>query len=486
MIPFGPWRPDVRGVNTTDIHDVTNVLPAAIGFQPCPSLAPIGAAVGGDVAGSATLFGETGNALTFAGTSTKLYKLGTTPSIGWTDVSRTSGGNYALAAGDKWHFTTFGNLGIATNITDAAQKIVLDDTGLNFTALGGSPPRASYIATVGDFVVLAALSDNARAMQWSAINNAEGWTLGTGSSDRQEFPDGGSIKGLTSGRVGYVFQSTSVREMVFAPGSPEIFQFRQVEVERGLVAPDSLVQVGDLIFFLAQDGFYRMSGGITTPIGAKKVNEWFFLHARADRLLFVDAAADPLNQRVYWAFVSTSNGTSDIPDKVLCYDWALDAWSKCDISIRDLMKFVSPGYNLDTLDSVANLDALPFSLDHPIWGQGNTVVGAFTAGNQLASLSGAPLAAVLETADFQPVPGRRAFVSGFSPLIDASTITARIGGRERLGDTTLWSSDNGLESTGVIPAHVESRYLRARVAIPSQTWTFAQGLEPEIGDGGTR
>ena len=37
--------------------------------------------------------------------------------------------------------------------------------------------------------------------------------------------------------------------------------------------------IGNVLYFLAEDGFYSISGQQVTPIGADKVNEWFLAHS---------------------------------------------------------------------------------------------------------------------------------------------------------------------------------------------------------------
>jgi hypothetical protein len=488
VIPFGPWRPDQIGVNLDSLADVNGVYPAPTGYAPVPSLVSLSAALADNSRGASAVFDRQGNAKTFVGTTTKLYRLDTsTTTPSWDDVSRLVGGNYAVPAGtDKWRFLSFGDLAIALQVGDVPQKFDMI-SGTKFQALGGSPPKARYGAVIGDFVVLASLDTSEFTMHWSGLNDAEEWTPGANSSDTQEMADGGPIKGLvpTLGTAGYVFQSQAIRRMLFQPGSGVIFQFDKIEDARGLLAPESLVQVGTLIFYLADDGFYRLTEAGSVPIGAKEVSDWFFKDVRADMAMAVDGAPDPINQRVLWSYVSKDNAT-EIPDRVLIYDWALNRFSKADLSIRDLLKWATPGYNLDTLDAVGPLDSLLYSLDSPIWVAGRQVVGAIDVADTLSVLAGAPLEARLETNDFM-LEGARTEVAGLTPVIDAETITARISVRERMSASVTWSDETAIEDTGVIPFHHTGRFTRARVTVAAgQSWTIAQGLVTETSDAGSR
>ena len=92
----------------------------------------------------------------YGGTPTKLYtwSLG-----GWVDVSRTVGGAYNVQPGDLWMFEQSGQKLVAVNINDDVQVIDID-SGTNFAALAGSPPRATNVKQIGDFLFLSGLADN--------------------------------------------------------------------------------------------------------------------------------------------------------------------------------------------------------------------------------------------------------------------------------------------------------------------------------------
>jgi hypothetical protein len=46
------------------------------------------------------------------------------------------------------------------------------------------------------------------------------------SSDFQDFPDGGIVRGVAGGEYGVIFQETAMRRMTYAPGSPVHLQHR--------------------------------------------------------------------------------------------------------------------------------------------------------------------------------------------------------------------------------------------------------------------
>ena len=198
IINFGPFRPDVEGVDRNIMVDVVNVTPALGGFRPVGSLASTTDALIGPCIGSASFLDETGSGITFAGTTTGLFRLADDKS--WIDVTKI-GGPYTTAAGERWHFAQYGTLGIATNFSDPPQKIDLTNPTAVFEDLGGTPPNARYVAVVGSFLEFGNLSDAGGVnvfpsrVKWSGLNDAEEWQPTINSSGLQDFLDGGPVQG---------------------------------------------------------------------------------------------------------------------------------------------------------------------------------------------------------------------------------------------------------------------------------------------------
>src|SRR5436853_306708 len=114
---------------------------------------------------------------------------------------------------------------------------------------------ASTAPVAGRFIVLSGLLSNPYRVQWSGLNDVTQWTPGVNSSDFQDLPDGGIVRGVAGGEYGNIFQDGAIRRMTFAPGSPFVFQIERIAEDRGLYAPYSLIRSGDRIFFLSADGF---------------------------------------------------------------------------------------------------------------------------------------------------------------------------------------------------------------------------------------
>ena len=261
------------------------------------------------------------------------------------------GGAYNFVFGDRVDFAQFGKTLMATNVNDVVQSIDID-SGTNFAALAGSPPMAKYIEIVGDFVMLGSISSYPQRVVWSAINDSTGWTAGTNQSDFQDFPEGGHIVGIIGGQGGLIFQEEVIRRMTYT-GPPTIFQFDKV-ADRGLLAPFSLVRIGDVAYGLSRDGFISVSmGGQMGMIGKEKIDRWFFNDASAGEIRTVKGVADRFQTKIYWSYKSTISPY----DSILCFDYALNRWSYCRLHHSEIITAATQGYTLE------GLDALGFTLD---------------------------------------------------------------------------------------------------------------------------
>lgn len=482
MIPFGPFRPDSAVINSPVCLEAVNCIPTATGYKPFPSFVPGTAALTGLCTGAASILDNQGRVVSFASTATTLNKLNA--SAVWTDVSRLSGGAYILSPGENWNFAASGSLMLATHNGDAVQKFnILTDT--RFTALGGSPPRSRYIATVRDFVFLGGLLADELTVKWSGLAQPETWTPGTQSSDLQTAQSGGPVRGILGGESAYVFQDRTINRFTYLPGSTLIFQVDEVSPGRGLIAPRSLVRRGRDAYFLSSDGIYQFdpgSGG-SQPIGANKWSLWFLDDIRPGYERYVIGGFDPQRSIVAFAYVSR-NSVGAVPDKMLIYETDVKESTIVKVSTTAVMEWLTQGVSLDNLGSYGNLDTLPYSLDSGFWQGGLPYLGVFGKDNKLSIASGQPLAASWVTAD--GAKETRAFISSTRPNIDSASVSVSLSTREADGDPVVFETSESREDTGLCPAHVSGNIVRAKIEAPSTTWTRMSGLTTQAKPAGIR
>ena len=324
----------------------------------------------------------------------------------------------------NWQFAQTGNLVFATQANAVLQVFDLS-SATSFANALGSPPQAAYITVVGSFLLLSGLLAAPYRIQWSGLdsfNASTSWTSGVNSSDFQDFPDGGLVRGVAGGsQSGIIFQDLAIRSMSYVPGSPIIFQIDRITQDKGLYAPYSIIRAGERIFFYAGQGFHKIEpGGVPEQIGRERVDRTFLADLDKSNLQLFMGAADPRSTRVYWAYKSVS-GASGTFDKLLGYDFLLDRFFPVSLTGEYLLGISQTGLTLENLDSIStSLDALTLSLDAYATAV-QPEIAQFSSVHVLGFFRGTNLEATLESAE-QGTDGTEIFVRGFRPITDAPTL----------------------------------------------------------------
>lgn len=492
LLQYGDWRPDTSDYEGTSVHNIQNVQPRGDGYGPFPSLSTYTQALPSACRGAFYALKSDGTVITFAGTATKLYKLNNTD-FSWTDVSKGAGTYTAPTYGGQsanWEFAQTGNLVYATQANTVLQVFDLSSSSA-FADAAGSPPQAAYVAIVGRFLVLSGLLSNPFRIQWSGLNNfnaSDSWTSGVKSSDFQDFPDGGIVRGVAGGESGIIFQDQAIRRMSYVPGSPIIFQIDRITQDKGLFAPYSIIRAGEITFFFAGQGFHKIvPGGVPEQIGREKVDRTFLADLDKGNLQLFQGAADPRSTKVYWAYRS-ANGTNPANyDKILGYDYLLDRFFPLSVQGEYLLGISQTGLTLENLDSISSsLDALTLSLDSYATAV-QPQIAQFNSSHVLGFFNGANLEATLESAE-QAADGQRVTLRGFRVITDAPTHYGSVTYRDIQGGASISGAEIANSTrTGRIDLMRDARYVRYKVRIPAgQIWTFAAGIEPDITTNGAQ
>lgn len=474
-IGLGQWAPDAAGVDSSVLRTATNVFPTATGYGPVRGLSAASTALPANAKGGIGVQRSDLSWDFYAGTSTKLYKFNPGTS-GWTDVSNPST-TYSVSADAYWSFFTDGPKLYAVHLAAPPQVIDID-TGTQFANVGGAPPFATSGAAVGEFIVLAGLSDDPFAVQWSSIGNPNEWTPGLNLGDIQHFPMGGPVTAFSGGEFGVVFQEQAIRSMIFAPGTPEVFQITKVEEGRGALSAWSTLQIGARVFFVDRTGLFQFTGGQSQPIGTQRINKWFSDNVDTSRLKKIQAVSDPRGHRVMWA-MQTSTGGSDptLLDTILVYDYSLDRWALLDIDVRAMFSTSLPATSLDSITTSLDDPSLP-SLDSSAFAGGEAALAAFGVDDKMSFFEGSQLEATLETPDFLAARPNQAYVNGVRIDTDASSIYAAVSAREGLSDTVVYRPETAPNRRRFCPTRARGRYHRARIRIPADvTWNYVSGIE---------
>ena len=487
MIPFGPYLPDLPTFGG-GCRAATNVIPhplggGGIGYEPFPDVTVYSSALTARCQGAISVQNPDGVVSSFAGDATKLY---IAADASWTNA--TGATTLACPADGQWRFAQFGETVIAVDGEAVPQKFALGST--TFAVLGGSPPVGEDVAVVRDFVVMS----TGRVLTWSAINNCEGWTAGTNQSDTQTLAgDGTIIQRVIGGEFGSVLCRGVVYRMDYV-GAPVIFQITRIEDARGCLAKNSAVKRGRLVYYLADDGFYRFDGIQSVPIGKNRYDSTFLDKVDAGYHDRIWGVAHPSKPLIVWCAPITGNiaGNANL---LVIYNEVTDSFSEVDLStsaaatgVELIWRDQSKGYTIDTLDSVtSDIDALPFSLDSTQWTGGVPALAAFNASHKTVYFTGDNLAATIETTEAQLSPGMVSYIDTVRPIVDTTSVTCSVGYRDRQADTETWTTAADIEETGEAPIGASGRYVRARMTLAAgATWTHAQGFDAEATPDGER
>jgi len=483
LLKWGDWRPDTSDYEGTSVHNIQNVIPRGDGYGPFPQFSAYSQALPGVCRGGFYALKSDGSVLTFAATATKLYLLNNT-NYSWTDVSK-AGGTYptptfgSLSA--NWQFAQFGNLVFATQANTVLQVYDLTSSSA-FADCAGSPPQAAYVSVVGRFLVLSGLLSNPYRIQWSGLNATTTWTSGVSSSDFQDFPDGGIVRGVAGGEYGIIFQDQAIRRMSYIPGSPLIFQIDRMTQDKGLFAPYSIVRAGEKIFFYAGQGFHKIEpGGVPEQIGREKVDRTFLADLDRGNLQLFMGASDPRSTRVYWAYRSANGVNPANYDTIIGYDYVLNQFFQLDIAGEYLLGISQSGLTLEALDAISSsIDAMTLSLDSYATAV-QPQIAQFSSAHILGFFAGSPMEATLESAE-QGAETLRVTLKGFRPITDSPTLYGSVTYRDTQAVQPLQSNEVQMSTrTGRCDMMRDARYIRYKNRIPSGTnWTYVVGVEPDV------
>lgn len=449
-IVFKEWLPDQPTLGNGGLTVANNVIPVngfyrnfepLIDFNASTLLMPV-APIG-------AIYAETESQSRFyVGASTDLYVSDTSDAF----VKRSSATYNAVS---YWQFAQFNELIIATSKENAPQRHTIGSVS-NFLALAatGTAPRAAAIGVIGDFVMLGNLSDSGGTSRpytvaWPAIDDSTNWpapnsatAIAMQSGEQVMNAKYGNVTSITGGdQFGIILQEGGITRASYV-GPPVVFQFDTISENFGAIFPNATIKVGGLTYFISSSGFCATDGVSVLPIGAGKVDEYFWSIVDSN-LNYVRVASNPILKIIQWAV--TTNGST--PTKLIIYNFETKQWSSADQNVRAMF---GPQLSVQSL-------AL-------------TNIYGFSTSNRVGWFNGVPGTATLTTGDVEIEPGGRGFIDGIKPNIESSgtapSVSVRIGYRDDLATTPSYTSTTGATAaTGFADFRVDSKYARAEITV---------------------
>ncbi len=468
FIPFAEWAPDQDLLSSGSAEYVVNVYPSGDAYHPVKGETVIDSALTNPCLGAHTHAKTNGTVEVFAGDSYKLYKYNGSTDV-WDDKSQ-AGGYTVVRYDDYWEFASWQGKVIATNMHETMQ--IYDTATALFIDLDAAIPanqlRAALVGVVNEFCVLGHVYDPSTTVvefsrvHWSAIGDATDWTVSaTTQCDYQDLDQHyGTVQKVVSGDVGYIFQERAITRMTYV-GSPTIFQFDQVETERGTVSGRSVVRVGDMIYYLAADGFYVFNGSTSQRIGDNKIDKTFWDYVNRQYVHNVVGTYDTERKLVIWSVPFTyGSRTPTAANALFCfstsegpYRWSL-VW-------LDTEYIYMTDYDSDTYDT-------------------NLQISTFNTSHKATTLTGTYKEAEIETGEYQPAPEGRSLVRRVRPIVSGTggTITLEIASRDKSNEAFSDSSVYSMNSNGAMSTRDNARYHKARVSITGG-FDAAKGVDVE-------
>ena len=492
MIEFGDLQADLPTYENSGALVVDNVLPLAKGYKSLAGFQALsGTGLSNAAVGLFTSFSASGST-NYAGDRSKLYQMNS--SLVFIDKSKAGGYSNSTTENERdfWAFTQFGTNIIATNFADNIQKF---DEGTDSAFSDLVALKAKYIAVIRDFVVAGYTNESSVAynqrVKWSGINNSSTWTpsQATQSGFQDIVGSHGNIQAIVGGEsAGVIFMEKAIYRMEYV-GTPLIFQFVKIADNIGAFAPKSVASYGNMVFFLAQDGFYKLTGGQQlTPIGNGKVDNFFF-DDLSSNLDGITSAIDPNNSIVVWSYRG-SGATGTTNNKLLIYNYAVDKWSTG--SGQDLEFIASASQEafttLESLDVLGDLDNLPKSLDSYFYKEGIVGLAGFNSENKFGKFIANSLSATVDTTEFEGADGKRSTLINCRPIVDGTSntsVTVTPITRQSQLDTTTTGAVTSTNDTGTCPLRSTSRYHRIRVNVTGNFNTLS-GVDIEARPEGGR
>jgi hypothetical protein len=466
--PFGEWTPDLAPANSLHLNRAINVRPIANGYAPVKDFTAITDALAAAFKGAAAFVASDGDPWLLAGTATNLYSY--------------SSGAFSSEIADGlttkwWRFCQFGDNAIASN---GGKLIAFDMDAGTAAEITDSPTNCIDVARVRDFVMVLTADDQAI---WSEFNDSSGWTAGTNQSDTQPLLGGGSAVAIVGGEYGLIFQKNEIKRVSYVGVQGDIiFQFDTISPEIGCMAQGSVCNVGRLVFFLSERGFEMCDGQSVLPIADEKFNRWFFdTYSRAE-IADITSAIDAQRSEVAWCMPGN-------PGRLIIYNWVLKRGATVELPVSAVFTGFTTSVTLESLDALypSGIDSMDVSLDDPRFQGGSPALLAVNTSDEFGQLVGDNLRATVQLKNVEPSPGRRSRIRNLRPITDATSLTATVDARQRLGDAESVESAASLRDSGRMPIRSNGRYCDITLSIPEdEDWTFIQGVELEFEGGGAR
>lgn len=465
-VPLGEWLPDLPPLNHPGLVEAHNCIPVEGSYTVFSSLTTSGDALTSTPLGAFAAVDSAGDPEIYAGTAETLEELS---GSSWTDRSdETYNATY-------WQFAQFDNYVFATNFNDELKYRTIGSTD-DFATVTDAP-NARQVGVINRFLMAGDLDQGSGAVphlvQWSEIDDPLSWptpntaaALTAQAGEQYLQAEKGAVTAIAGGQFwGLVFQKLAITRFTYV-GGQVVFQVDNFEKSRGCWAPRSHIQVGNLSYFLAADGFYLTDGQSVVPIGDGKIDRWFLSRLNQGQLDAITCGVDWANKCIYWSFPTIG----DTPDTIAIHSLKTGRWTYASESVDLVFQSFTAGVTLEDLDTLFpdGLESMTISLDSPQWRGGLPTIQGF-ASSKIGSFNGSPPVTTFETGETDVNPFGRVFIRGVRPLLTgnptAVTVALALRDSQDNESRTFGSAVSRTTRTGVCDFREQGRFVSARLQI---------------------
>lgn len=339
-IPLLAWSPDSDPTTPGVIADLTNLLPTQRGYTPERTLGDSGWSVTAGALptrcyGAALVRFATYTPVVVAGTGTDLYSyFGNTLNY----LTRASAPYVEItSAYDAWKFAAFEDTTLAVSPYNVLQATAGAASGVAFADVPDAP-AAGTMCVQSNFVLLGRFNSGAYPYQdgvWcSGIETYTDWDADLATQGKQmrllQTP-GAIVRLYAFNNYVIAFKQNSMLRGTYV-GTPTVWRWDVISTSVGLVGHDAVCDAGGVLYWLAEDGFYRFDGGSVQRIASAPF-EWMATTVDLFSGVTGDTQAqwDHVRRCVRWYY--PSSGTSGL-DSGLAYHPGTDRWGRFSQSIE--------------------------------------------------------------------------------------------------------------------------------------------------------
>lgn len=288
---------------------------------------------------------------------------------------------------------------------------------------------------------------------WSGIGDPTSWptpltqaALAAESGSQDLAPAYGQVMFIAGYPLyGLIFQRFGITRANYVGGA-DVFEFAQYEFTHGIVGHGAAIQVGALVFFLADDGFWATDGANMYPIGSNQedsqgIDNWVWSNINQSALEAIRAGYDAQKRCVFFAIPT---GTNTLPDTLLTYNPIAGRWTRAQV----------PCETIWTYDN--GQDANPAT---------RQTLGLIDQTHTPNTLSGADMTGYLEHCDLYFVDGARRLTVGARPIVNSTDQPlVTVGVRDSLQDQVSYGTPTTPDTFSRIADTLSSGfYTRTRV-----------------------